>query len=146
MEYQQRHEWKEFNRLYKKLDKIYHEFAAKAGMSDSAFYIMYAIVEMGDGCLQKDIANHYFLSKQTINSSIRNLKNEGYILLTQGRRRDKHIHLTEAGQKLAEEKILPVINMENAVFLDMAPLESQELLRLLNKYIQLLRKKTEQTL
>lgn len=144
MEYQQGHEWKEFNRLYKELDELYHEVAAKAGMSDSAFCIMYAIVEMGDGCLQKDIARHYSLSKQTINSSIQNLKNKGYISLVQGKGRDKHIHLTDAGQRLAEEKILPVINVENAVLLDMAPFESQELLRLMKKYIQLLRNKTEQ--
>lgn len=144
MEYQQGHEWKEFNRLYKELDELYHEVAVKAGMSDSAFCIMYAIVEMGDGCLQKDIARHYSLSKQTINSSIQNLKNKGYISLVQGKGRDKHIHLTDAGQRLAEEKILPVINVENAVLLDMAPFESQELLRLMKKYIQLLRNKTEQ--
>lgn len=146
MEFQQGHEWKEFNRLYKELDDLYHELAANVGMSDSAFCIMYAIVEMGDGCLQKDISKQYSLSKQTINSSIQNLKKKGYISLVQGKGQDKHIYLTDAGQQIAEEKILPVINMENEVLLDMTPKESQELLRLTRKYIHLLRKKTEQDL
>lgn len=146
MEYQQRHEWKEFNCLYKELDELYHELAMKAGMSDSAFCIMYAIVEMGDGCLQKDISTQYFLSKQTINSSIQNLKTKGYISLMQGKGRDKHIHLTTAGQQLAEEKILPVIKMENAVLSDMPYHESQELLRLMKKYIHLFQEKAEQIL
>lgn len=56
MESKQKNEWKEFNHLYKELDKLYLELAVKAGLSDSAFYIMYAIAELGDGCLQRDIS------------------------------------------------------------------------------------------
>lgn len=43
---------KEFNFLYRKWDGLYHDLAIKAGMSDSAFFILYSIVELGDGCLQ----------------------------------------------------------------------------------------------
>lgn len=146
MKYQQGKELKEFNCLYKELDELYHELAIKAGLSDSAFSILYAIIEMGDGCMQKEISELYSLSRQTINSSIQNLKSKGYISLTQGKGRDKHIHLTVAGQQLTEDKILPVIKMENEVFSDMSPNESRELLRLTKKYIQLFREKTEQIL
>lgn len=144
--YQLGDELKEFNFLYRKWDGLYHDLAIKAGMSDSAFYILYAIVELGDGCLQKDIAEHYSFSRQTINSSIQNLMSKGYISLIQGNRRDKHIHLTTAGQQLVRDKIIPVMKMEDTVFSKMTPVESHELLRLIRKYIQLFQEEINHTI
>lgn len=144
--YQLGDELKEFNFLYRKWDGLYHDLAIKAGMSDSAFYILYAIVELGDGCLQKDIAEHYSFSRQTINSSIQNLMSKGYISLIQGNRRDKHIHLTTAGQQLVRDKIIPVMKMEDTVFSKMTSVESHELLRLIRKYIQLFQEEINHTI
>ncbi len=144
--YQLGDELKEFNFLYRKWDGLYHDLAIKAGMSDSAFYILYAIVELGDGCLQKDIAEHYSFSRQTINSSIQNLMSKGYISLIQGNRRDKHIHLTTTGQQLVKDKIIPVMKMEDTVFSKMTPVESHELLRLIRKYIQLFQEEINHTI
>lgn len=144
--YQLGDELKEFNFLYRKWDGLYHDLAIKAGMSDSAFYILYAIVELGDGCLQKDIAEHYSFSRQTINSSIQNLMSKGYISLIQGNRRDKHIHLTTAGQQLVRDKIIPVMKMEHTVFSKMTSVESHELLRLIRKYIQLFQEEINHTI
>ena len=55
------------------------------GISDSGFIILYALAELGDGCLQKDIAKIYYISKQTVNSSISNLKKNGYVCLRPGK-------------------------------------------------------------
>ncbi|MFR1493246.1 MAG: MarR family transcriptional regulator [Eubacterium ventriosum] len=41
------------------------------GLSDSAFDILYSIVDLGDGCSQSDICKYSCLSKQTVNSSIK---------------------------------------------------------------------------
>ena len=87
-------ELREFNCLYKEVDEIYHEIALKMGISDSGFIILYALAELGDGCLQKDIAKIYYISKQTVNSSISNLKKNGYVCLRPGKGRDMHICLT----------------------------------------------------
>ena len=78
-------ELREFNCLYKEVDEIYHEIALKMGISDSGFIILYALAELGDGCLQKDIAKIYYISKQTVNSSISNLKKNGYVCLRPGK-------------------------------------------------------------
>ena len=64
-----RKEMKELNKQYRETDRIYHEISMQSGLSDSAFMILYAIVELGDGCQQKDIADLYCYSRQTINSS-----------------------------------------------------------------------------
>ena len=78
---------REFNRLYKELDDLYHNLALRQGLSDSASIILYALYLLGDGCLQRDICDLSYISKQTINSSIRRLEQDGYLYLQPGRGR-----------------------------------------------------------
>lgn len=139
-------ELKEFNLLYKEIDDLYHDIALKLGISDSAFNILYTICTIGDGCLQKDICNATFISKQTVNSSIKKLEQSGFLTLKSGKGRDMHIHLTPSGQELAEKKILPVIEMENQSFAEMPQPERKLLLELTKQHVVHLRKRTEQLL
>lgn len=140
----ERNELKEFNILYKEVDELYHRIAVEIGLSDSAFFILYSIVEFGDGCLQKDIADHYFISRKTINSSIKNLEAQGVIELRKGNRRDMHLYLTEAGQTFVKEKMLPVFELENSVFEEFSKEECQQLIQLTRKYVMLCRKKIKE--
>ena len=119
----------QYNSLFKEMTDIYHNIALKLEISDSAFLILYAIVELGCGCTQKDIAQMYYMSKQTINSSIKNLEKSGYIALKQDKGNNKQIFLTTLGEKLAQEKIKPVIKIENDVWVQMSFDESQKLLK-----------------
>lgn len=135
---------KKYNCLYREADDFYHLIALESGLSDSAFWSLYTICEFGDGCLQRDICKISSISKQTIHSCIRKLEQEGYLYLKPGKGRDKHIFLTEAGERLVEEKIAPIIRMENAAMEDMGEQERDEMLRLTKKYITLLRTKFEQ--
>lgn len=132
---------KGFNKIDKELDELYHGVASKIGISDSAFCIFYALYDLGDGCLQKDICYESFANKQTINSSIRKLEKDGYIYLKQGRGRDMHIFLTETGKRFVDHYIIPVIQKENEAFTALLPEEQSELLRLANIYIDHLRAK-----
>ena len=91
--------------IYKEFNDVYREAATKVGLSLSGFDILYAICEMGDGCLQRDISQMCCIPKQTVNSSIRKLEQDRYLILEKGKGRDMHIHLTEKGQKLMEEKM-----------------------------------------
>lgn len=139
MDFPMRKELKEYNRLYKELNNIYHDIALKLGLSDSAFDIFYAIAEFGDGCTQRDICQMTFISKQTINSSIRKLKKDEYILLKKGVGRHMHIYLTPSGAALLKERILPAIEIENRTFCDMTAEECTDFLRLTAKYTSILR-------
>lgn len=127
-------ELREFNCLYKEIEDLYHEVALKSGLSDSSHLILYTIVELGDGCLQIDIAKRYSISKQTISSSIRTLERKGYIYLKHGKKRDMHLHLTPEGEIFARKHILPLMEVENSVFSIMSPEDSREFLRLSHKY------------
>ena len=136
-----RKEMKELNKQYRETDRIYHEISMQSGLSDSAFMILYAIVELGDGCQQKDIADLYCYSRQTINSSISGLQRNGILQLHKGSRRDLHISLTTEGKRFVEEKIYPVMEMENSIFDELTEQESEEYLRLAQKITCLLREK-----
>lgn len=134
-------ESQEITRLYREFEEIYHIMALRSGFSDSAFLIFYAIAELGEGCLQKDIADRYFISRQTISSSIRVLERKGYLFLKPGRRRDMHIFLTDSGKEILENRLHPFLVMEDDVIASMPTEERQALIRLLQKYINLYRQK-----
>ncbi|MCI8390208.1 MAG: winged helix-turn-helix transcriptional regulator [Roseburia sp.] len=128
---------RKYNTLYRETDSLYHMVAVRSGLSDTAFWILYAICEFGDGCLQRDICSALYVSKQTVHSAICRMEDEGYLFLEAGRGRDKHIRLTKQGEKLIEEKIAPVIEKENDVF-DQMGAGNQEMLRLMEEYVRLL--------
>ena len=105
----------EFNRLSREITEVYHNIGTKLGISNSTFVILYALVELGDGCRQTDIAKAYFISKQTINSSVKKLEKEGYIELKSSKGHDQLIFITPKGKQLTEEKIYPIFEIENSV-------------------------------
>ena len=96
---------KQFNRLHKETEDLYHEVAMKIRMSDSAWEILYDILELGDGCLQRDICQISFIKKQTVGSAIRKLEKEGALYLKPGKGREMQIFLTKAGRRIVEERI-----------------------------------------
>ena len=147
MEGSQGQELREFNRLYKRLDDLYHSLSLKMGMSDSTFMILYTIAELGDGCSQKEICEQVYVSKQTINSSIRKLEKEGTIRLEKGDRgRELHIRLTETGKKTLQDKIYPVMEAENRAFIYMSAKDRAEFLRLSRLYVNAMICQTRQFL
>lgn len=125
----------EYTRLYKEYDSIFHDIALAVGLSDSAFCILYHIMELGDGCLQRDICKETFLSKQTIHSSIQKLQQQGYLALEPGKGRNMHIHLTGSGRELLQKVVLPVRGLEEAAFDKLGPEGSRRLLDLTGQYI-----------
>ena len=65
----------------------------------------------------------------------------GILQLHKGSRRDLHISLTTEGKRFVEEKIYPVMEMENSIFDELTEQESEEYLRLAQKITCLLREK-----
>lgn len=133
----------EWFQLYKEYDDIFHNLALKMKISDSAFVIFYGICSLGDGCLQKNICESYSISKQTVNSSIRRLAQEGYIRLENGSGRDMHLCLTPKGRQFIDAYILPVIRIETETFQELTPSERDELIRLTRKYVDLMKERAD---
>lgn len=130
--------------LYKKIDTLYSNLALKVKFSHSGFCVLYSIAEFGEGCLQKDIAKRYSISPQTLSSAIRKLEEDNYIYLKRGHGRNMHMFLTEKGESFIRHAVDPLREAESKVFEIMSPEESSELLRLTQKYVDLLVEKVQQ--
>ena len=70
-----------FNQVCKETNVIYHDYAAKNGISDTAFWIMYSVYYYGEGITQKNICEEWFYSAQTVNSSLKTMEKNGLIIL-----------------------------------------------------------------
>ena len=134
--------FKEFNRLYKEETEIYREISLRLGSCNSAISILYDLCSLGEGCTQKDICDSSFLTKQTVNSSIRKLETLGHIYLEKGKCRNMHIYLTDSGHAIIEEKILPVMRMEMAAFSSLGE-DAQTLVKLFRQYLSKFREEVE---
>lgn len=125
----------EYTRLHSEMDGLYHTLAVRAGLSDSALDILYALCVLGDGCLQRDVCALSFTSKQTIHSSIQKLEQDGLLRLQPGQRREVHIRLTPRGSRLIQEKVLPILDLERQAMACLSPEERESFLRLTRQYI-----------
>lgn len=131
-------------RLYKEDDGLYHRLARRFGLSDSAFWIFYSLEAAHRPLTQAEMSGYLNLSKQTINSGLKNLEQAGYICLTGGPGRKKYIQLTQTGQALSKRTVCRVLEMEERAFQAMSPRERTALLSLTRQHLELRRQEAEQ--
>ena len=131
------------NCLSNDLDMLYHQAARKLSVSDSVLCVLYMIYEKGDGCLLYDICNESGISKQTINSAIRKLENEGILYLEQDKGKTKRICLTEKGKHHITQTAARLYEAECNAFDDWTEEEFELYLGLMKKYIDSLRTQIE---
>lgn len=127
----------EYNRLYRRYDRVWHDLALEAGMSDSALLILYFLLEKGGCCPLRELCCCTCVSKQTIHSALEKLREQGTILRETGKGREVILRLSPAGRELAEARLLPFVELENDTFRRLGPEESRELLRLTARYLDL---------
>ena len=137
---------KRFNHLMAETGGVYHAIAQAAGLSDSAFQVLYTLCVLGDGCLLSQVVRQADLPKQTVNSALRKLEQEGILTLASAGVRKKALHLTESGWTLCRDKILPVLKMEDDIFSAWSQAEREIYLRLTQRYLNDLQTLTKERL
>ncbi|MBO5566134.1 MAG: MarR family transcriptional regulator [Succinivibrio sp.] len=100
----------EFMAVSSEIDKAYHKAAVKLGLSDTKIYILYFLSQKKYS--QKQICDLCGISKQTVNSAIKNLIAEDIVCPLRGEK-NEIITLTSKGEKLIDEKISLLIRAEN---------------------------------
>ncbi len=86
-----------YNDAYKEQDDLYRAVARQCGLSDCAFWVLYALRESGRPMTQSDVCAAVYQPKQTVHSALKKLAGEGYLQLPEGRdRRSKYLTLTAA--------------------------------------------------
>ena len=128
----------ELDALIHQLTDFYHELASALGLSDCAFDILYAVTELGDGCLQRDICRTMACPKQTVNSAIKRLVQRDILRMESGRGREMRIFLTDHGREFMEERFSAVVHIENSSYSSFTPEEWAEYIRLTKKHIDVL--------
>lgn len=121
------------------IDEFYHTLAQRLGLSDSALWVLWFLAEQGDGRTQKDICRHFFLSKQTVHSSVRKLEQDGVLSLRPGEGREVSLFLTDRGRELVREKVLPVMEAERTAAAGLTEEELRDMIRLSRKWLSLFR-------
>ena len=66
--------------LQHRIDEFYHGLAVRQKLSDSALLVLWTLVDLGEGCTQRDICLQFSLTKQTVHSSVRKLAKEGVLV------------------------------------------------------------------
>lgn len=125
----------------KEQDAIYHSAAVRHGVSDTALWVLYILNTAEGDCTQQDLIRQCFFSKQTVNTAVTKLANQGYLTLEMipGTRNLKRLLLTESGRTLAAQTARPLREAELRAYGSLTEEELQQYLRLTEKLTASLR-------
>ena len=130
-------------RMHREEDGLYRRLARHFGLSDSALWILYILEISKTPVTQAELCGYLSLSKQTINSALKQLEQSGHVRLEDGPGRNKYLHLTEAGRALTERTIHPILELEERAFLSLSREEQASLLTLSRRHLELLLRESE---
>lgn len=129
-----------YNELYKEQDDLYQAAARGFGLSDCAFWVLYALREAERPMTQSGVCAAVYQPKQTVHSALKKLMGAGYLQLAEGRdRRSKYLVLTERGEALVHRTVDPVMAAETAAMDTLTEAERTQFLSLCRRYNAALR-------
>lgn len=134
----------EAGRIHKEENGLYRRLARNFGLSDSELWILYTLAVYQKPVTQAELCGYLSLSKQTVNSALKQLEQGGCIRLTSGPGRKKYLQLTAQGEQLSARTIRQILEMEERAFLGLDREERAYLLALERKHLSLLRQESEQ--
>lgn len=131
------------NYLNAELNALYHNASLKLGLTDSASIVLYTIYDNGENCLLSEIYKQSGISKQTVNSAIRNLEKEGVIFLEQHSGRAKKVVLTDLGKDYVQKTVARLFNAEATAFSSWTEDEINAHIGFMEKYIDSFREQVK---
>ena len=115
MDYQISNKVRYIHKILCETEKIYYSMLKKADLTDSEYVLLFSVLQMGEGCSQKDISENTYISTKTLNSTVKKLKQEDLIQLERGKYPNQYIYLTKKGKEFIRERMLPIIEAENKI-------------------------------
>ena len=137
--------YQEFISASKEVDDLYHMLALKFSLSDSAMWILCTMREANRELTQSEIAQEMSMSRQTVNSAIKNLEKQGYLRLeaVSGDRRNKILSFTEEGEIFVKRTVDRVLSLEHQVFENLEVEEQEKITQILRKYTRFMKEGAE---
>lgn len=133
------------NRQFNECNALYHAAAQRCGLSDAAFWTLYALVTSCEPLTQNRIAADWGIPKQTLNSAVAAMVKKGLLALCTGKgaHSGKIVTLTDEGRALAERTVGPVIAAEQQAMTRQGLAEVEQNCRLTQRYLECLRQEFE---
>ncbi|NBI87546.1 MarR family transcriptional regulator [Lachnospiraceae bacterium] len=130
-----------YNGIVKENEDIYREFARRMGLSECAFWILYMLRTEYTAPIQSELCAQLHAPKQTVNSALKKLEADGYLLLGHtSDRRSKCITLTQKGARLCGQTIDKVVQIEREALGGLTDEEQEMFLSLFQKLTDLLKR------
>lgn len=136
------------DRLYNEIDRLYHEFARRCGLSDCAYWLLYALEDAGGVLALRNLRDEWSYSKQTISSALKSLEAKGLVKLgyAEGGRKSKEFSLTEDGRTFCAAHLAPATHAEARAFGTLTADERATLAALTRRYADALAAEIEAAL
>lgn len=130
------------NRLVKKQEELYHQCAKRAGLTDTQFWVLYALCEEDAPLCQNSFCENWCYSKQTVNASVASLEKLGLLRLTyaEGSRKQKDITLTEEGEHFCDAHIRRLLRAESTALMHLSAAEREAFFKTLERLLDCLEK------
>lgn len=111
-----------FGQCLYKIDGFYAEYARVSGVKENLLWVLYALND-GMKHSQKEICSSWDLPRTTVNTIVAELKEEGYVSLSQihGEKRELSLALTDNGKEYAGRLLAPLYEIEEKVFDALSP-------------------------
>lgn len=131
----------QLNRQFNECNALYHDLAVHYGISDTVFWILYALQDSSEPQTQNRLCMVWNLPKQTLNSAVASMVKQGLLELepAPSRHSGKLLHLTPAGRALADKVIQPVCCAEQAALEHMGTPEAERYVRLDREHLNAIR-------
>ena len=139
--------YEEFEEKRRELDEVYDKSMGLFGLSKGAFMVIYTLYSRERPCTQKEICEDWHENKQTVNSAVKKLIEEGIIDIAPSPEnlREKLLTFTEKGKFLAMRTVRKMIEAEKTAFGKLTEEEQKEAARITGKFCELLKKEFEKT-
>ena len=127
--------------IYKEEQQLYHDYALSCGMSSTTIWLLYALSEQSGPVTQAYISSEWCISKQTLNSCLKQLQSGEYVELkpSEENRKNKMINVTEKGTQLIKDTALILVELENQALQEFSVEECELLVKLSSKRVKALK-------
>lgn len=132
------------NYLAAEMDSLYHQASQRLGIADSTMRVLYTFYDHGDGCLLGTIYKEAGIGKQTVNSALRRLEEQGLLHLESAGGRGRRVFLTQAGKEYVDRTAARLYRIECELLAGWSREEIDTHLRLMEKYNEGFRRKLEE--
>lgn len=124
------------SRMLRDFNVVYERGSASAKMPDASFQVLWFLLDLGEGCLQRDVCDYSGIGKQTVNSAVHKLADQGILRLEPtSKGRGVRLFLTEGGRAFAEERVLPFLEADREAFGALPERDREELVRVSQDYL-----------